>query len=126
MDFILIKDLRVPVRIGIYEHEQHLPQIVTLDLEIGLPGKSMFHTDMIEDTIDYGQVVNKIRVLGTSRHFGLVEYFADRVAGILIDEFRAPWAKVRVAKLGVIPEAGFVGVSIERPRASPRFIELAA
>lgn len=126
MDFIFIKDLRLPVRIGIYEHEQHLPQMATLDLKIGLPSKSMFHTDMIEDTIDYAQVVTRIRALGISRHFGLVEYFADRIAAILIDEFGAPWIKVRVAKVGVISDAGFVGVSIQRRRPSSRFIEQAA
>ena len=114
MDCILIEDLRVAVRIGVYPHEKHGTQMVSLDLEIGLPGTAMFQTDSIDDTIDYGEVAVIITTMGVSKHYSLVEHFADRIATMLIDDFRAPWVKVRAAKIGVIPGAKFVGVSIER------------
>lgn len=118
MDHILIKDLQVPVNIGVYPHEQGRTQMVSMDIEIGLPGTAMFQTDSIDDTIDYGEVAINIGILGVSKHFALVEHFVDRVAALLNTNFGATWVKVRAAKVGVIPNAGFVGVSITRTFSS--------
>jgi dihydroneopterin aldolase len=46
----------------------------------------------------------------------MVETFADRIATLLVNEFRAPWAKVSVAKVGILANAKYVGVTIERRR----------
>ena len=114
MDSILFRDLRVEVLIGIYKRERHVPQIVSIDLDIGIPGTTVFASDRVADTIDYAQVAIKIKALGASGHFKLVETFADRIAKLLIDDFKAPWVKVSAAKIGILPNAKFVGVSIER------------
>ena len=54
--------------------------------------------------------------LAQSQHFRLVETLADRIAMLLTKEFGAPWVKVSVAKIGILPNAKFVGVTIERRR----------
>ena len=117
MDSILIRDLRVEVLIGIHKRERYVPQSVSIDLDIGIPGTSVFASDKVADTIDYEQVALKIKVLAASGHFKLVETFADRIAKLLIDDCKAPWVKVSAAKIGILPNAKFVGVSIERRRA---------
>jgi len=33
-----------------------------------------------------------------------------------MEDFKAPWVKVSAAKIGILPNAKFVGVSIERKR----------
>ena len=114
MDSILVRDLRVEVLIGIHKRERHMAQSVSIDLDIGLPGNAVFASDRVADTIDYEQVALKIQALAASGHFKLVETFADRIAKLLIDEFKAPWVKVSAAKIGILPNAKFVGVSIER------------
>jgi dihydroneopterin aldolase len=114
MDCIQIRDLRVEVLIGIHKRERHVPQTVSIDLEIGLPGEAVFASDRVADTIDYEQVALRIKALGASGHFRLVETLAERIARLLIEEFRAPWVKVSAAKIGILPNAKFVGVSIER------------
>lgn len=117
MDAIVFRDLRVDVRIGIHKREQHAPQSVSLDLEIGLPGDAVFASDRVADTIDYQQVALRIKALAGSGHFRLVETFADRIAHVLLQEFGAPWVRVSASKIGILPNAKFVGVSIERRRA---------
>ena len=116
MDTILVRDLRVEVLIGIHKRERYVPQSVSIDLDIGIPGASVFSSDKVADTIDYEQVVLKISALAASGHFKLVETFADRIAKLLIEDFKAPWVKVSAAKIGILPNAKFVGVSIERKR----------
>jgi dihydroneopterin aldolase len=116
MDAILIRDLRVEVLIGIHKREQHLPQTVSIDLDIGLPSDAVFRSDKVADTIDYEQVALRVRELAAAEHYRLVETFADRLARALIDEFGAPWVKVCAAKIGILGNARLVGVTIERQR----------
>ena len=114
MDTILVRDLRVEVLIGIHKRERHVAQVVSIDLDIGIPGTTVFATDKVGDTIDYEQVALKIATLAGSGHFKLIETFADRIAKLIIADFKAPWVKVSAAKIGILPNAKFVGVSIER------------
>jgi len=116
MDAILIRDLRVEALIGIHKRERHVTQTVSIDLDIGLPGTTVFNSDKVADTIDYEQVSLKIKALAASGHFRLVETLAERIARLLLEDFGAPWAKISVAKIGVLANAKFVGVTIERKR----------
>jgi dihydroneopterin aldolase len=116
MDAIQIRDLRVETLIGIHKRERHVAQTVSIDLEIGLPGTAVFKSDKVADTIDYEQVALKIRALAADGHYRLVETLAERIARLLLEEFGAPWAKVSVAKIGILANARFVGVTIERKR----------
>jgi dihydroneopterin aldolase len=115
-DAILVRDLRVEALIGIHRRERHVRQTLSIDLEIQIPGTTVFKSDKVADTIDYEQVALKIRDLAASGHFRLVETFADRVAALLTQDLGAPWVKVSVAKIGILPNAKFVGVTIERKR----------
>jgi len=116
MDAILLRDLRVEALIGIHHRERHVQQTVSIDLDIGLPGTAVFASDKVADTIDYEQVALRIRELAASGHFRLVETLAERIAQLLMRDLGAPWVKVSAAKIGILPNAKFVGVTIERRR----------
>ena len=117
MDAVIIRDLRVEALIGIHKRERHATQTLSLDLDIGLPGDAVFASDKVADTIDYEQVTLAIKALAASGHFRLVETFAERVATLLLRDFGAPWVKVSAAKIGILANAKFVGVSIERRKS---------
>ena len=116
MDFIFIRELRLPAWIGVYKYEKLAQQTVELDLEIGLPGDAVFATGRIQDTIDYGAVVKRIKSVLAEERFGLVEKLAERVAQLVLEEFHSPRIKVSVTKCGVLRDAKRVGASIERSR----------
>jgi dihydroneopterin aldolase len=116
MDAIQIRDLRVETLIGIHKRERHVAQTVSIDLEIGLPGTAVFKSDKVADTIDYEQVALRIRALAADGHYRLVETLAERIARLLLEEFGAPWVKLSVAKIGILANARFVGVTLERKR----------
>lgn len=116
MDHIFIRDLRIEARVGFHKRERHAPQTLRLDLEIGIANDAVFASDRVADCIDYDSVVTRIRGLLGEGHFNLVETIADRIARLLLDEFGATFARVSVAKLGVMKNAGLVGVTVERRR----------
>jgi 7,8-dihydroneopterin aldolase/epimerase/oxygenase len=116
MDTIFIRELRLSAWVGVNPHEKMAPQTIELNIELGVPGDAVFRSGRVRDTIDYGAVAQRVRVLLADEKFGLVERLADRVAHIILDEFGAPWAKVSVAKFGAVKEARSVGAMVERRR----------
>ncbi len=79
-----------------------------------LANTAVFASDRVADCIDYDKVTVRIRELLGEKHYNLVEALAERVARMIIDEFGAAWVKVSAAKLGVLKNAGRVGVTVER------------
>ena len=116
MDTIFIRDLRLKAWIGLHRHEKVAPQTIEIDLEIALPDARAAKTGKVADTIDYGIVVERVKALLEKERFGLVESLAERVADLVLSDFKSPRVRISVAKLGVLREAKRVGVSMERTR----------
>ncbi|MBT0962043.1 dihydroneopterin aldolase [Denitromonas iodatirespirans] len=115
MDFIFIEELRVEAQVGIYPRERAAAQTVELNLTFGVPDAAAERDD-IADTIDYAQVIARIREELAVRHFNLIETLGEFVVALLFNEFDAPWVKLRIAKIGVMKGVRRVGVFIQRGR----------
>jgi len=114
MDIIFLREIRLDARIGIYKREKTITQTVELDLDIALPDDRVFTSGKVADTIDYAVVIERIRATLVEQHYGLVENLAEHVAQVILGEFRAPWVRVSIAKIGAQRNARRVGVVIER------------
>ena len=114
MDIIFIHELRIETLIGIYEWEQQTPQTIQLDLEVGLPGEHAAHSGKIGDTIDYSKIVARIERLFKEQHYSLLEKAGEAIADVVRGEFKAPWVKVSIAKLGALRNVKRLGVTLER------------
>jgi dihydroneopterin aldolase len=118
MDVIFLRDVRIEAKVGIYRRERFTTQPISIDLDIALATDRVFESGKVADTIDYAVVVQRIRTELDARRFGLVEELAAFVAQLILDEFHSPWVRISVAKLGILKDAGRVGVTIERSRSS--------
>lgn len=116
MDTIFIREFRVEAWVGIYEWETQRAQTLELDIEIGIPDAKVGQSDAIGDTVHYGQVVERVVKELKDRRFNLLETLAEHLCGVITGDFRAPWVKLSVAKLGHIRNVRRVGVTIERKR----------
>lgn len=114
MDTIFIRDFRLDLIIGIYDWEREKTQSIQLDIDVALRDSKSADTDDIHDTIDYGSVVERIRSLIPQETFYLVEKLAERIAGLIQEEFGAPGVRVRVTKHNILPAVASVGIQIER------------
>lgn len=115
MDFIFIEGLRVAARVGIYPREQAAMQTLELNLTFGVPDAAAERDD-IADTIDYAEVIARIRVELAERQFNLIETLGEFLVNLLFTEFNAPWVKLAIAKMGVMKDVRRVGVFIQRAR----------
>jgi len=114
MDIIFLRELKIDTLIGVYEWEKRVPQTLQIDLEIALPSSLACKTDNIDDALNYADIVRDIQSALASRHYNLLEALAESIAQILLDDFKAPWVKVSVAKLQAIRGSKMVGICIER------------
>lgn len=114
MDTIFLSEVRVETKLGVPDWERLTPQTIILDIEIGMPHNRSCQTDAIEDTIDYGLVVARIRETLKGHSFRLVEALAEHVCQLILKEFDAPWVKIKVAKPAILPGLKALGVMIER------------
>ena len=114
MDIVYIRDLKIETVIGVNDWEREVRQTVSLDLEMATDIQAAADTDDIADTIDYKAVAKRLIDFVEGTDFQLVESIAERVAGIVREEFGVNWVRLRVSKPGAVTGARDVGVVIER------------
>jgi len=114
MDIIFLQEIKVETKLGVPEWERMTPQTVILDIELAMPHSRACQSDAIADTIDYGQIVARVRQTLAENSFHLAETLAEHVCQLILSEFGTPWVKVRVGKPGVLPGVKQLGVVIER------------
>ena len=116
MDTIFLEQVKVQTKLGVPEWERMVPQTIILDIEISYDLSKSCKSDNIAETIDYGQVVARIRETLTEHSFQLVEALAEHVCQLILSEFKALNVKVKVAKPNILPGLKALGVVVERQK----------
>ena len=116
MDTIFLEQVAVQTKLGVPVWERLASQTIILDIEIGYDLSKSCQSDAIEDTVDYGEVVKRIRATLNENSFKLVEALAEHVCQLILKEFNAVRVKIKVAKPSVLPKLKALGVIIERTK----------
>lgn len=114
MDIIYIRDLRVDTVIGVYAWERRLRQTLVFDIELGTDIRAAGASDALEDTLDYAAVARRVTEFTRAAELQLVESLAERLAGLIQQEFHVPWLRLTVNKRGAVRGARDIGIVIER------------
>lgn len=114
MDILFVRELKVQTRIGIYDWEREVPQTVLIDLEIAADAARAAASDMVNATINYQTVCDRIVEYLEATETQLVETVAETLARMVREDFGAPWVRVGVHKPAAVRGTRDVGVRIER------------
>jgi dihydroneopterin aldolase len=114
MDTIFLSGLTTECIIGIWDWERRVKQKVVIDLEMAADIRRAASSDAIEDTLDYKRVSKRLLSFVAESQFQLVETLTERIAQIIVTEFKVPWVRVRLNKQGAIRGSRDVGILIER------------
>ncbi|MFL2691073.1 MAG: dihydroneopterin aldolase [Gammaproteobacteria bacterium] len=117
-DKIYIEDLRVKATIGIFDWEKKIKQEVSISYEIPHDNKKAAAEDIIEATTDYKTITKAIIAFVEGNKFELVETFAEKIAEMVIKDFKVEEIRLRVSKPGALRFSKDVGVIIERNKSS--------
>ncbi len=116
-DTVFVHELKVETIIGIWGWERKIRQIVSIDLEMGADIRRAAKTDSIDDTLNYKAISKRVQQFVAESEFQLVETMAEKIAELVLQEFKVPWIQVRVSKPGAIRGAKNVGILIHRSKA---------
>ena len=114
MDIIYLNDLRIDTVIGIYDWERRTKQTVIFDIEMAADIRKAAESDNFDDTLSYKTVAKRLISYVSTSEFELIETLAEQVAGILLNEFKVPWCRLRLNKRGAVRGVRDVGIVIER------------
>ena len=114
---VFVRDLVLPCHIGAYRHERGAAQRVRVNINLSVLEGDGPLDDQLAHVVSYEKVVEGVRRVTRSGHINLVETLAERIADLCLSDPRVRTARVRVEKLDVFPDAGSVGIEIERHSA---------
>lgn len=113
-DIIFITDLRADAIIGIYDRERSIKQTISVDLELSTSVKNAAMNDNVDNTFNYKLLSKRVEAYIQQSEFQLIETLAERLAGIILNEFDVPWLKLTLHKVGALSNSRDVGVRIIR------------
>ena len=93
-----ISGLSLYTRLGVTEAEREIGQrlLIDLTLEVGEPDATL--TDMIEDTVDYGEVCNVVALVAQQRTYHTLERLGTAIADRLLEDFEVEAVSVKSTK----------------------------
>lgn len=103
-DKVCVRDLILPVRIGIWSEEQNITQRVRFTVELSvMPGGH--RPGDLSSVVSYDDIIDGIKKAIAEGHTLLTETLAERIASLCLLHRRAVSVRVVVEKLDRIPGA---------------------
>lgn len=117
-DRIVLRGLRVLAFCGVLPEEKARRQPFEIDADVHADLAAAGVSDDLADTIDYGALTDQLADLVEQGRFDLLEFFAQRVADVLLGDERVTEVTVEVRKLRppVAHDLAASGVRITRTR----------
>lgn len=121
MDRVVLKDLSIFARHGLFDAEAELGQRFFIDVEIGADLSVAEERDDADGTIDWADLVETVTEAFTGRRYKLVEAAANAVAAAVFARFQlAETVRVEIRKPSAPIEAIFSHTAIVVERERPR------
>lgn len=117
-DVITVTGIEVFAHHGVFEFERREGQTFRVDLVIGTDTRPAAATDDLQNTVDYGSVVNAVVAAVRRDPVSLIETLAARICDVVLTNDRVEWTRVTVHKPDAPIEAKFddVALTVERTR----------
>jgi len=105
---------------GVFDFERREGQVFVIDLALGVDTRAAAASDDLQETVDYGTLVDRVRAAVESEPVDLIETVAQRIADVCLTERRVEWARVTIHKPDAPIDATFrdVALTITRTEAS--------
>ena len=107
---------------GVFEFERREGQRFVADLVLGIDTRDAALSDDLQQTVDYGSLVSKVKRAIETDPVDLIETLAQRIADVCLADPRVQWTEVTVHKPDAPVEATFsdVTLTITRTRSGAR------
>jgi 7,8-dihydroneopterin aldolase/epimerase/oxygenase len=119
LDRLAVRGIEAFGHHGVFDFERREGQSFVADLVLGLDTRDAARRDDLQETVDYGSLVAKVKSVIESDPVDLIETLAARIADVCLADPRVEWAEVTVHKPDAPIEATFsdVALTITRTRS---------
>jgi len=111
---IKIKNLRLKTIVGIHDWENHVDRELIINAEIQTNQTDSFTSDNIADTVDYEELVSKIKNLIQSKRFKLIEKMTAEILDKIMEDKRIARCKLEIDKVGALTDIDSFSITLER------------
>ena len=118
-DRLVVRGLTVRGHHGVFEHERRDGQEFVIDLVLGVDTGTAARSDDLQDTVDYGTLVEEVRTAVTDDPVDLIETLAQRIADVCLRNALVETVEVTVHKPHAPIEATFDDVALTINRSRP-------
>lgn len=120
MDKVVLKDLSIFAKHGLFDAEAELGQRFFIDVEIGADLSHAEARDTPEGTVDWADLVETVTAAFTERRYKMIEAAAERIVAAILERFPiARTVRVEVRKPSAPIEAIFAYTAIIVERSRP-------
>ncbi len=114
VDIVYLKGIRCDCKIGVWDWEKQLNQTLVIDLELGTDISIAAADDDLNKALDYQAVAERVQAFAKDNQFELIETMAERIAAMVLDEFKPSWLRLKLDKGAAVKGVKQVGICIER------------
>lgn len=114
---IFLDSVEIPLKIGIFPHEQDVPQRVVVDAELYADPASYLQTVSLDTIIDYGKVYNAITSWAERPQVQLIEDYLKELIALCFGFETVIACRVAIKKADVFGEDQGAGVELFTTRA---------
>lgn len=98
-DCVVVRGIRVFVRHGVLPEERERHQELRVDLVVRADLERAASSDDLADTVDYGELAERVAERVTAESWSLLERVAGRVAELVLEDERVQEVEVTVHKV---------------------------
>jgi len=95
---IEVRGLSLFTHHGVTAAEREVGQRLVMDIRLEVGDCDATVTDLVEDTVDYGEVCNTVSLVAAQRSYKTLERLCSAVADRLLDDYSADEVWVKAAK----------------------------
>jgi dihydroneopterin aldolase len=118
-DRLAVRGLAIHGHHGVFEHERRDGQEFVIDLVLGVDTRVAARSDDLQDTVDYGTLVDEVRTAVADDPVDLIETLAQRIADVCLRNALVDTVEVTVHKPHAPIQATFEDVALTINRSRP-------
>src|SRR6476619_199401 len=118
-DRLAVRGLAIHGHHGVFEHERRDGQEFVIDLVLGVDTRVAARSDDVQDTVDYGTLVDEVRTAVADDPVDLIETLAQRIADVCLRNALVDTVAVTVHKPHAPIQATFDDVALTINRSRP-------
>ena len=119
LDHLVIRGLEIYAHHGVFDFERRDGQIFIIDLDLEIDTRAAAASDDLSATLDYGSLVDGVKVAVEQDPVDLIETLAQRIADVCLAHEMVERVEVTVHKPNAPIEATFADVALRINRSKP-------